>query len=240
MTTAEEELSVSLALSPTEAYELAEEGFLTAEYLLDQLCRLIGAVPFCAVSDVKKLLKDIRIKPEDQKHLFDIEIAAYLINPLSSQYTHEDMGKPYAALTTWKRAQMLEERLEETGMRKLFDEVEMPLVFTLFDMEQDGIRVHAEELKVYGEALTGRIGELEKQIHAAAGEKFNINSPKQLGVILFESWASGRKENKDRLFHIRRGTGQAGAGACNRKGHSGIPAAYQAEIHLRRRAAEGH
>lgn len=186
MTTAEEELSVSLALSPTEAYELAEEGFLTAEYLLDQLCRLIGAVPFCAVSDVKKLLKDIRIKPEDQKHLFDIEIAAYLINPLSSQYTHEDMGKPYAALTTWKRAQMLEERLEETGMRKLFDEVEMPLVFTLFDMEQDGIRVHAEELKVYGEALTGRIGELEKQIHAAAGEKFNINSPKQLGVILFE------------------------------------------------------
>ena len=81
---------------------------------------------------------------------------------------------------------MLEERLQETGMRKLFDEVEMPLVFTLYDMEQDGIRVHAEELKAYGEALTGRIGELEEQIHTAAGEKFNINSPKQLGVILFE------------------------------------------------------
>lgn len=186
MTTAEEALFVSLALSQTEAYELAEEGFLTAEYLLDRLCHLIETVPFCAVSDVKKLLKDIRIKPEDQKHLFDIEIAAYLVNPLSSQYTHEDMGKPYAALTTWKRAEMLEERLHETGMRKLFDEVEMPLVFTLYDMERDGIRVHAEELKAYGEALTGRIGELEEQIHAAAGEKFNINSPKQLGVILFE------------------------------------------------------
>lgn len=186
MTTAEEELFLSLALSPTEAYELVEEGFLTSEYLLDQLRQIIECVPFCAVSDVKRLLKDVKPEPEYQKHLFDIEIAAYLINPLSSQYTHEDMGKPYAALTTWKRAQMLEERLQETGMRKLFDEVEMPLVFTLYDMEQDGIRVHAEELKAYGEALTGRIGELEEQIHTAAGEKFNINSPKQLGVILFE------------------------------------------------------
>lgn len=186
MTTAEEELFLSLALSPTEAYELVEEGFLTSEYLLDQLRQIIERVPFCAVSDVKKLLKDVKPKPEYQEHLFDIEIAAYLINPLSSQYAHEDMGKPYAALTTWKRAQMLEERLQETGMRNLFDEVEMPLVFTLYDMEQDGIRVHAEELKAYGEALTGRIGELEEQIHTAAGEKFNINSPKQLGVILFE------------------------------------------------------
>lgn len=186
MTTAEEELFLSLALSPTEAYELVEEGFLTSEYLLDQLRQIIERVPFCAVSDVKKLLKDVKPEPEYQEHLFDIEIAAYLINPLSSQYAHEDMGKSYAALTTWKRAQMLEERLQETGMRKLFDEVEMPLVFTLYDMEQDGIRVHAEELKAYGEALTGRIGELEEQIHTAAGEKFNINSPKQLGVILFE------------------------------------------------------
>ncbi len=150
MTTAEEELFLSLALSPTEAYELVEEGFLTSEYLLDQLRQIIERVPFCAVSDVKKLLKDVKPEPEHQEHLFDIEIAAYLINPLSSQYTHEDMGKPYAALTTWKRAQMLEERLQETGMRKLFDEVEMPLVFTLYDMEQDGIRVHAEELRRTG------------------------------------------------------------------------------------------
>lgn len=186
MTTAEEEIFISLALSKTEVYELVEEGFLTAEYLLDQLCQVVEAVPFCATSDVKKLLKDVKPEPEYQKHLFDIEIAAYLVNPLSSQYTHEDMGRPYAALTTWKRAQMLEERLEETGMRKLFDETEMPLVFTLYDMEQDGIRVNGEELKAYGEALTGRIAELEDQIHAAAGESFNINSPKQLGVILFE------------------------------------------------------
>ncbi len=186
MTTAEEEMSFSLALSGTEAYELAEEGILTAEALLDGLHRIIRAVPFCATSDVKKLLKDVKVAPEHQSHLFDIEIAAYLNNPLASQYAHEDLEKPYAALTTWKRAGILEEKLSATGMQKLFDEVEMPLVFTLYDMEEDGIRVHAEELKAYGEALTGRIKELEKQIHAAAGEKFNINSPKQLGVILFE------------------------------------------------------
>lgn len=186
MTTAEEEMSLSLALSATEAYELAEEGILTAEALLDGLHRIIRAVPFCATSDVKKLLKDVKVDPEHQSHLFDIEIAAYLNNPLASQYAHEDLEKPYAALTTWKRAGILEEKLSAAGMQKLFDEVEMPLVFTLYDMEEDGIRVHAEELKAYGEALTGRIKELEEQIHAAAGEKFNINSPKQLGVILFE------------------------------------------------------
>ena len=62
----------------------------------------------------------------------------------------------------------------------------MPLVFTLHDMEKAGMRVNAEELHAYGEALTGRIGELESQIHQAAGEAFNIHSPKQMGVILFE------------------------------------------------------
>jgi DNA polymerase-1 len=73
----------------------------------------------------------------------------------------------------------------------------MPLVFTLYDMEQAGIRVNADELKAYGEALTGRIQELEEQIHQAAGEDFNINSPKQLGVILFEKMGiPGGKKTK--------------------------------------------
>lgn len=195
MTTAEEELHLSLALSENEVYDLTEGESLSREYLLDQLKQIVEAVPFCATSDVKKLLHDMR--PENQKHLFDIEIAAYLLNPLSSHYAHEDIGKPYAALTTWKNASMLVKKLEETGMKKLFDEIEMPLVFTLYDMEQDGIRVNAKELKSYGEALVGRISELEHQIHEAAGETFNINSPKQLGVILFEKLGmQGAKKTK--------------------------------------------
>lgn len=195
MTTAEEELHISLALSESEVYDLAEGKLLTAEFLLERMKQAVEAVPFCAVSDVKKILSCL--EPENKKHLFDIEIAAYLMNPLASRYAHEDMGKPYAAQTTWKRASLLLSQLEESGMKKLFDEIEMPLVFTLYDMEQAGIRVNAEELRRYGEALVGRIGELEQQIHEAAGERFNINSPKQLGVILFEKLGmQGGKKTK--------------------------------------------
>lgn len=71
-------------------------------------------------------------------------------------------------------------------MYELFHEIEMPLIFTLYDMEQAGIRVEGEALKSYGDQLGGRITELEKEICEEAGEVFNINSPKQLGVILFE------------------------------------------------------
>lgn len=89
----------------------------------------------------------------------------------------------YVALASKKP--MLSE-LRETEMEKLFREVEMPLVFTLADMEHEGIIACGDALKEYGDKLAVRIAELEKQIYEAAGEEFNINSPKQLGVILFE------------------------------------------------------
>ncbi len=179
-----EEAGLSLALSETEVYYIAAEGFLTEDYLLSRLEQVVEKVPFCAVSDVKKILK--YIGPKNRRHLFDIEIAAYLVNPLMSSYAHEDLGKPYAALTTWKKVPGLVEKLEKMGMKRLFEEIEMPLVFTLYDMERAGIRVNGDALKAYGDALIGRIEELERQIHTAAGEAFNINSPKQLGAILFD------------------------------------------------------
>ncbi len=87
------------------------------------------------------------------------------------------------------------EKLQQMDMLSLFEEIEMPLVFTLADMEREGIRIQAEELKIYGEQLTGRIIDLEQKIYEQAGETFNINSPKQLGVILFEKLQlpSGKK-----------------------------------------------
>lgn len=179
-----EEAGLSLALSGTEVYYIAAEGFLTEDYLLSRLEQVVEKVPFCAVSDVKKILK--YIGPKNRRHLFDIEIAAYLVNPLMSSYAHEDLGKPYAALTTWKKVPGLVEKLEKMGMKRLFEEIEMPLVFTLYDMERAGIRVNGDALKAYGDALIDRIEELERQIHTAAGEAFNINSPKQLGAILFD------------------------------------------------------
>lgn len=81
---------------------------------------------------------------------------------------------------------VLLKKLQETGMEKLFREIEMPLSFVLYTMEQEGVRVLPEELKKYGDALVERITQLEQSIHQAAGCDFNINSPKQLGEVLFE------------------------------------------------------
>lgn len=88
--------------------------------------------------------------------------------------------------TLYRAAPLLQETLRQNGMDRLFRELEMPLSYVLYDMEREGILVKPEELRLYGEALTGRIAELENSIHESAGESFNINSPKQLGEILFE------------------------------------------------------
>ena len=81
---------------------------------------------------------------------------------------------------------VLTRALEDAKMDKLYSEIELPLAFVLRSMEDYGIRVEKEELKAYGDALVSRIHELEENIYDLAGERFNINSPKQLGVILFE------------------------------------------------------
>lgn len=80
----------------------------------------------------------------------------------------------------------LTEELRAQGMYRLYEEIERPLIFVLADMELSGIRADAQALQEYGERLTGRIAQLEQEIYEEAGEPFNINSPKQLGVILFE------------------------------------------------------
>ena len=143
----------------------------------------------------------------DRNHYFDVTIGAYLLNPLKGEYPHDDIAKDhlglmvptekdlkeddcklacYKAYIAWKSMPVIVESLKEQGMDKLFYEVEMPLVFVLYDMEKEGICMDAAALKEYGTQLEGSIVELEKKIHEAAGEDFNINSPKQLGVILFE------------------------------------------------------
>ncbi len=103
----------------------------------------------------------------------------------------------YGAYVALCAKKVLEDKLNEAGMLKLMQEIEMPLSMILYSMENEGIRVKPEELKNYGEALTVRIEELEKQIYAQAGEEFNINSPKQLGEILFEKMQlPGSKKTK--------------------------------------------
>ena len=93
----------------------------------------------------------------------------------------------YGAYVARKAADVLEKKLTETGMDRLMREMEMPLSLVLYDMEREGVEVRREELKAYGDALVARIEELERSIHAQAGVAFNINSPKQLGEVLFDT-----------------------------------------------------
>lgn len=85
-----------------------------------------------------------------------------------------------------KATPVIRKKLTETGMLSLMEEIEMPLTYVLYDMEQEGVRVNPEGLKVYGDTLSGRICELEQEIYRNAGVEFNINSPKQLGEVLFD------------------------------------------------------
>ncbi len=91
----------------------------------------------------------------------------------------------------------LVQKLKETGQFEIFAEIEMPLVRVLYEMEREGILASKKELKEYGEKLVSRIEELTERIYESAGETFNINSPKQLGVILFEKMGlPGAKKTK--------------------------------------------
>ena len=92
----------------------------------------------------------------------------------------------YQAIVPYKIKSVLREKLKETGMESLYDEMELPCLYALYEMEKNGIRVDGEALHQYGKKLRTRIEELTAEIHAMAGEEFNVNSPKKLGEILFE------------------------------------------------------
>ena len=94
-------------------------------------------------------------------------------------------------------APVLRDKLREQGMYDLMYEIEMPLTKVLYEMERYGVLVRPDELRAYGDALVGRIEELEQSIYRQASCEFNINSPKQLGEILFEKMGiKGGKKTK--------------------------------------------
>ena len=103
----------------------------------------------------------------------------------------------FEAYVCAQAANVLQQKLEETQMDRLMREIEMPLTLVLYSMEEEGIRVNPEALKDYGKSLSGKITELEQEIYHEAGCEFNINSPKQLGEILFEKMGlPGGKKTK--------------------------------------------
>ncbi len=171
-------------------YEVVCEGFMTEGYLRDKAERMLAHGKCVAVSGLKEMLKILQV--EERAGIYDLDIANYLINPVVSVKPGE-----IDVLNVWKEFADAKKRLEELGMWELYTDMEMPLVFTLAGMEMAGVKMNAEALKEYGNALAVKIAELEERIYEQAGEKFNINSPKQLGVILFEKMQlPGSKKTK--------------------------------------------
>ena len=103
----------------------------------------------------------------------------------------------YMSNTAFRTGPLLLERLCSEGMEKLYLEVELPLIYALYHMEQEGIAVKREELSAYGQKLKEQIAVLEQEIYGLTGCEFNINSPKQLGEVLFEKMGiKGGKKTK--------------------------------------------
>ena len=192
---------ISLAYDREKIYTIPADMEVTMDYLFGKLTELAKKVDTFVLCNLKKYLSLISVEKEE--HCFDPILAAYLLNPLKNDYDFEDIAREqlnliidekadektkscYEAYTAFASVEILKKKLDETKMKKLFDEIEMPLLFTLYDMEHAGVKIEADALKTYGEQLGSKIVELEKNIYDKAGEVFNINSPKQLGVILFE------------------------------------------------------
>lgn len=246
--TDEKELcALALCFGEEEISVLRAEGFVTAQWLCGQLSGLYKKGVRLSTFHMKKAYGALLSGGEREltaeagtasdsvrcgtETLFDVLIAAYLLNPLKNDYEPEDVANEYLGISLQSRKQMfdkmrltdavtqkpeafaeyagsiayvcfaaqekLEERLLTEGMKSLFEEIEMPLSRVLYEMEKEGIAVRRDELQSYGDALTGRIRELEQSIHEKAGCEFNINSPKQLGEVLFEKMGlKGGKKTK--------------------------------------------
>ena len=246
--TDEKELcALALCFGEEEISVLRAEGFVTAQWLCGQLSGLYKKGVRLSTFHMKKAYGALLSGGEREltaeagtasdsvrcgtETLFDVLIAAYLLNPLKNDYEPEDVANEYLGISLQSRKQMfdkmrltdavtqnpeafaeyagsiayvcfaaqekLEERLLSEGMKDLFEEIEMPLSRVLYEMEKEGIAVRRDELQSYGDALTGRIRELEQSIHEKAGCEFNINSPKQLGEVLFEKMGlKGGKKTK--------------------------------------------
>ena len=171
--------------------------------------------------DYNKLLKAV-FRPEKQKlghnvkelmntlareglsregFAFDTALAAYLLDANESDYPLERvsarwLGQEYAGTeAVWLLYPVLRRKLEELNMQELYERIEMPLCMVLSDMEQAGFYVDRTALYEFGESLNGDIERLQESIWQHAGHAFNINSPKQLGEVLFEELMlpSGKK-----------------------------------------------
>ncbi len=187
------------------------EGEVAKEIAKEILESDIEKVLFDAKETIVKLNNKININ----NMVDDTAIAAYLVDPAKNDYTIEGLTSEYFGVEIEKpeakQLSLLEDdevdkseylgkcaialdalnnriakKIEDNGQEKLYREIELPLVTVLAHLEINGFLVDDSQLKEFSEKLGAKIDALTKEIYFLAGEEFNINSPKQLGVILFE------------------------------------------------------
>ena len=165
---------------------------------------------FCSIDDIKDIFENPNIKKithgykktrrelEDAKIMlcgdfYDTEIAAYIIDPARTEYTlgelFTEFSLPLSAAFLPLLVQKQLEIIEEREQFDLLEEIEFPLENVLYDMESAGFEIDKSELSAFSKMLGERINALESSIYFMAGEQININSPKQLGKLLFEDLA---------------------------------------------------
>ena len=147
----------------------------------------------------KEIYKRLLLQKEDIKPFYDIEVAQYVLDPSANGYPlegiindyleegAEDIAVKTACLFDICKKQL--EKITENGQRPLLFDIELPLTVVLADMENRGFAVDKDALLRFSKTLESGIKEMEERIYFLAGEQFNINSPKQLGTILFEKLA---------------------------------------------------
>ncbi|MBQ0018841.1 MAG: DNA polymerase I [Clostridiales bacterium] len=172
----------------------ALDSEISIKQLADRNYRLTGA-------DLKPVVYSfMSILESEWNPAFDIYIAEYLLDANRNKYQLDKMLLRYCSVSIASEELSKEEELfyiseirkeqdkalADKGLAELFYNCEMPLVVTLAAMEKTGISLDAEVLTSIGNEIDGRISELETEIYEEAGRKFNINSPKQLGIVLFD------------------------------------------------------
>ncbi len=147
--------------------------------------------------DVKELYKNTAVAPLHDCRFYDLMLGAYLANSagghfalsnLVSDYLGEVFNESVPPVFYFERLyQALDQKLTESNQNQLMQEIEMPLSRVLADMESAGFRIDRQGIAAYGEQLARVAADLESRIYFHAGKEFNINSPKQLGEVLFDT-----------------------------------------------------
>ena len=178
-------------------------GFVAKDSALwAEVMEILSSKPVIWVSDAKKLYHE---GFRQQENFFDLSLAAYLLDPEASSYELPALAKNFCPRLAvdhsfdkeeerlaWEAAALAEmgevirQQLVEEGFERLYREMEVPLSEVLAVLEETGVYVNRDHLSQKREEMDKRIAELEKDIYALAGKEFNINSPRQLGEILFE------------------------------------------------------